>query len=168
MNTIQRRTLAGLAVGTLLVLPLVVSAGDPDADLAAGNDAFNRGDLIGAMAAYEAAAESGSAEAQVRLAYILDQAEENEPAVRWYRAAAEQGHPEGLAGLAEMYSKGEGIDKDDTEALRLFEAAAEAGHQGSMRVLAAAYEKGQLGLTPDTARAAYWRSREKMEAADPD
>lgn len=133
-----------------------------DADLEKGIAAFNRGDLVGAMAAYETAAHAGSAEAQVRLAYILDHAEENSEAVRWYRAAAEQGHADGLAGLAEMYSKGEGVELNEAEALRLFEQAAIAGHKGAMRVLAAAYERGHLGVAPDAAKSAFWKSRQAI------
>ena len=72
-------------------------------DLKAGIDAFNRGDLPGAMSLYEKAAEAGSADAQVRLAYLLDYAQEDEKAVYWYRTAAEQGSPDGIAGLAAMY-----------------------------------------------------------------
>ena len=150
-----------LACLCLLVAPFA-SANDPDADLARGIEAFNRGDLIGAMSAFEAAAEAGSADAQVRLAYILDQAEENEAAVRWYRAAADQGNRDGLAGLAEMYSKGEGVELDEARALSLFEQAALAGHAGAIRVLAAAYSKGHLGVTPDETRAEYWRSRQPV------
>ena len=144
-----------LGIGSLAI------ATDVDEKLAAGIDAFNRGDLIGARAAVSNAAMAGSAEAQARLAYIYDQAEENEAAVRWYRAAAEQGNPDGLAGLAEMLSKGEGIERNDAEALRLFEAAAESGHAGSIRVLVAAYEEGHLGVAPDSAKAAFWRSRQQ-------
>lgn len=128
--------------------------------LQAGIDAFNRGDLPGAMALYETAAEAGSAEAQVRLAYLLDYAEDNERAVRWYRAAAEQEYPEGIAGLATMYAKGEGVAQDSGLALELFEKAGEAGHTGSIRVLISAYERGELGVEKDATQAAYWRDKQ--------
>jgi TPR repeat protein len=129
-------------------------------DLQAGIDAFNRGDLPGAMTLYEKAAEAGSPEAQVRLAYLLDYAEDNEKAVHWYGAAADQGYPEGIAGLAAMYAKGEGVAQDDEKARELFEKAGEAGHAGSIRVLISAYEKGGLGVDKDATRAAYWRDRQ--------
>ncbi len=129
-------------------------------DLQAGIDAFNRGDLPGAMTLYEKAAEAGSPEAQVRLAYLLDYAEDNEKAVHWYRAAADQDYAEGMAGLAAMYAKGEGVAQDDEKARELFEKAGEAGHAGSIRVLISAYEKGGLGVDKDATRAAYWKDRQ--------
>jgi TPR repeat protein len=128
--------------------------------LQAGIDAFNRGDLPGAMVLYETAAEAGLAEAQVRLAYLLDYAEDNERAVHWYRAAADQDNPEGIAGLAGMYAKGEGVAQDSTRARELFEKAGEAGHAGSIRVLINAYEKGGLDVEKDATEAAYWRDRQ--------
>jgi len=129
-------------------------------DLQAGIDAFNRGDLPGAMALYEKAAEAGSPEAQARLAYLLDYAEDNEKAVFWYRAAAEQDYPDGIAGLAAMYAKGEGVAQDSRKARELFEKAGEAGHAGSIRVLIRAYEKGELDLEKDPAQVAYWKEKQ--------
>lgn len=139
----------------------IPSLGDEAAtDLQAGIDAFNRGDLPGAMTLYEKAAEAGSPEAQVRLAYLLDYAEDNKKAVNWYRAAADQGYPEGIAGLAAMYAKGEGVAQDNEKARELFEKAGEAGHAGSIRVLISAYEKGGLDVQKDATQAAYWRDRQ--------
>jgi TPR repeat protein len=131
----------------------------PADDLKAGLDAYNAGDLPGSMTYFRKAADAGSAEAQAWLGYILDQSEDNAEAVEYYRAAAEQGNVEGIAGLAEMYAKGEGVDKDLAEAHRYFTKAGELGHDRSMRVLIKAYEKGGLGVEPDPAQAAYWKSR---------
>jgi TPR repeat protein len=128
-------------------------------DLQAGIDAFNSGDLPGAMALYEKAAEAGSPEAQVRLAYLLDYAEDNEMAVHWYRAAADQDYPDGIGGLAEMYAKGEGVPKDLAQARELFEKAGEAGHAPSIRVLIGAYDRGGLDVERNESRLAYWREK---------
>jgi TPR repeat protein len=57
--------------------------------------AFQRGDIVAAMGHYTMAADAGSAEGQARLAWILDQSEQNEEAVKWYRASADQGHSGG-------------------------------------------------------------------------
>jgi TPR repeat protein len=119
--------------------------------------AYNRGDLPGALPLFQEAAEAGSADAQAWLGYLLDFAEDNTEAVRWYRAAAEQGSKEGLAGLADMYAKGEGVEKDLHEARLLYEEAADAGHGRAARVLAYAYEEGGLDVEPDAGRAAYWK-----------
>ena len=168
MMTIQRfACLASLLATMSLVSPVLAQEGlgamEPQAevdDFQTGLDAYNRGDLPGAMTSFRAAAEAGSEEAQVWLGYILDQSENNEEAVRWYRAAADQGNIDGIVGLAEMYAKGEGVDRDLDQARALFEKAAEAGHAGSIRVLVAAYEKGGLGVEPDSAELAYWKSKE--------
>jgi len=109
---------------------------------------------------YEKAAEAGSPEAQVRLGFLLDHAEDNEKAVHWYRAAADQGYPDGLGGLAEMYAKGEGVPRDPAKARELFEKAGEAGHAPSIRVLIAAYDQGGLDVERDASKLAYWRDKQ--------
>ena len=152
--------------GVLLSCLLLASPGSGDAKAESASEtfekglaAYNRGDLPGALPLFRQAAEEGSSDAQAWLGYLLDLAEENAEAVRWYRASAEQGNGEGLAGLADMYAKGEGVDKDLTEARMLYEKAADAGHGRAARVLAHAYENGGLGVEPDAGKATYWKSR---------
>ena len=161
-----------LISGVVLSCLLVVSPGPGDAwadDVAEtfekGLAAYNRGDLPGALPLFREAAEGGSADAQAWLGYLLDFAEDNAEAVRWYRASAEQGHAEGLAGLADMYAKGEGVEKDLAEARSLYEKAADAGQDRAARVLAAAYENGGLDVEPDAGQAAYWAARAKELSA---
>lgn len=129
---------------------------DVDAALQAGHDAWQRGDLIGAMGHYHRAAEAGSPEAQAKLGYIYDQSEENAKAVEWYTASAEQGDPDGQFGLGEMYAKGEGIGQDLDKAIEFYMYAAVAGHAQAQRVLANAYEHGALGREIDEAEAFRW------------
>ena len=153
------------------MLAAIPGSGDALADDAAetfeqGLAAYNRGDLVGALAVFREAAEGGSADAQAWLGYLLDFAEDDAEAVKWYRASAEQGHAEGLAGLADMYAKGEGVEKDLAEARSLYEKAADAGQDRAARVLAAAYENGGLDLEPDAGQAAYWAARAKELSAD--
>lgn len=162
--TAIRASLQVLLAVVVLGAPPSLRADDAADNLQAGIDAFNRGDLPGAMTLYQKAAEAGLPEAQVRLAYLLDYAEENEKAVHWYRAAAEQNYPDGIAGLAGMYARGEGVEPDLKKARELFETAGEAGHAGSIRVLISAYEKGELDVDKDASRAAYWRDRQAMQA----
>jgi len=158
-----------------VVLSCLVLAGPVSAEAQAedaseafekGLAAYNRDDLPGALPLFRQAAEGGSAEAQAWLGYILDFAEENDEAVRWYRASAEQGLAEGMAGLADMYAKGEGVGKDLAEARSLYEQAAEAGSDRAARVLAGAYETGGLDVEADAAQAAYWKSREAELSGD--
>ena len=127
---------------------------------------YNRGDLPGALPLFRQAADAGSADAQAWLGYLMDLAEENTEAVRWYRATAEQGHADGLAGLADMYAKGEGVEKDLAEARSLYEKAADAGDDRSARVLAYAYESGGLDVEPDAGKATYWMSRAEELSRD--
>jgi TPR repeat protein len=73
MNTKPIRTLCRAALIACVIGAGSFSVADEAADdLQAGIDAFNSGDLPGAMTLYEKAAEAGSPEAQVRLAYLLD------------------------------------------------------------------------------------------------
>ena len=129
---------------------------DVDAAIKAGFEAFNRGDVVAAMMHYENAANAGSADGQARLAWVLDQSEQNDDAVRWYRASAEQGHAAGYFGLGEMYAKGEGIEQDGAKAVENFTLAAENGHAQAMSVLVTGYKNGELGLEVDLAKADYW------------
>jgi uncharacterized protein len=48
-------------------------------------------------------------------------------AVRWYRAAAEQGLGQAQVNLGVMYRQGLGVAQDNAEALRWYRAAAEQG-----------------------------------------
>lgn len=131
---------------------------DVDAAIDAGFEAYNRGDVVAAMGHYETAANAGSAEGQARLAWVLDQSEQNEDAVRWYRASAEQGHAEGYFGLGGMYAKGEGVEQDDAVAIENFRLAARNGHAQAHRVLINAYTRGVFGLPVDAAKAEEWQA----------
>ena len=164
-NKIRNISYCLVLVASMCLSPPVLAEDQVD-DFQVGLDAYNRGDLPGALASFRKAADAGSAEAQVWLGYILDQSEDNEGAVRMYRAAAEQGNIDGIAGLAEMYAKGEGVEKDNEQALMLFRKAGEAGHAQSIRVLIAAYANGGLGVTQDTAELAYWKAKESALGAD--
>ena len=46
-------------------------------------------------------------------------------AARWYAAAADKGHPEALARLADLYLTGRGVGRDDTRALACITNAAD-------------------------------------------
>ena len=129
---------------------------DAEAEMQAGLDAWQAGDMIGALKHYHVAAEAGIALAQAKLGYIYDQSNDDEKAVKWYRAAAEQQHPDGEFGLGEMYSKGEGVDQDFEVAVEMYMRAAVGGHAQARRVLANAYEHGGLGREVSAAEALRW------------
>jgi TPR repeat protein len=143
MNTKPIRTLCRAALIACVIGAGSFSVADEAADdLQAGIDAFNSGDLPGAMTLYEKAAEAGSPEAY------------------WYRAATDQGYPDGIGGLAEMYAKGEGVPTDLAKARELFEKAGEAGHAPSIRVLIGAYDQGGLDVERDEVKLAYWKDKQ--------
>ena len=148
-----------------LCVPAMADDVSVEADVQAGIDAYDRGDLMAALSHYGKAAEEGSALAQARLAWIHDLSEENEAAVKWYRASADQGHRDGQYGLGEMYAKGEGVEKNSEEAALWFTRAADNGHAQAQRVLIDAYENGHLGLDADPAKAAMLKSKLDQQLA---
>lgn len=122
----------------------------------AGLDAWQAGDMIGALSHYHVAAEAGLALAQAKLGYIYDQSNDDEKAVHWYREAAMQEHPDGEFGLGEMYAKGEGVEQDFDLAVEMYMRAAAGGHAQARRVLANAYEHGALDRETSAAEALRW------------
>lgn len=154
-----RRIKRPLPAITAAVFACSVAAADEfdiDQEVQAGIDAWQRGDLIGAMTHYQKAAEAGSPIAQAKLGWILDNSNDDTQAVQWYEASAAQSHAAGQFGLGEMYAKGEGVEKDVDKAIELYISAATGGHPQARRVLANAYENGALGREIDRAEALRW------------
>lgn len=170
MKNLSCNTRISLLLTMLLGLWAPVMADDAsiEADVQAGVDAYDRGDLMAALSHYGKAAEAGSALAQARLAWIHDLSEDNAAAVKWYRASADQGHRDGQYGLGEMYAKGEGVEENPDEAVLWFTRAAENGHAQAQRVLISAYQNGLLGLTIDLEKATMLQSKldEQLAMAD--
>jgi TPR repeat protein len=117
---------------------------------------FKNGNLIESMRLLEKSAEKGYVPAQVTLAYILDQAERNSEAFKWYQQAADANDAAALFGLGGMYAKGEGTTADPQKAGQLIERSALQNHLPAMRVYANAMEYGQLGFDLDGSSAAEW------------
>ena len=140
----------------MLLAALPVAADTPEDLMEQAQTAFDRSDIVKAMSLYRVAAEAGHAPAQSRLAYLLDNSEDNEAAVAWYLKAAEAGDAEGMAGLAQMYAAGEGTEQNLQEAARWYTLAAQQGHTPAIRVLALAYESGGLGFDVNYAQAISW------------
>lgn len=140
----------------MLLAAVPVAADTPEDLMEQAQTAFDRSDIVKAMSLYRVAAEAGHAPAQSRLAYLLDNSEDNEAAVAWYLKAAEAGDAEGMAGLAQMYAAGEGTEQNLQEAARWYTLAAQQGHTPAIRVLALAYESGGLGFDVNYAQAISW------------
>lgn len=120
-----------------LSLPLAVMAAPAD-DHQRGLLAYQRGDVVAAMAALRPAAKAGHAPSQSLLAFILDKADFVDEALALYRAAAAQNDAEGHAGLGNAYLGGRGVAKDEKQAMRHFSKAADLGHVASQAIVARA------------------------------
>lgn len=154
-----------LCAVTAICWTLSAAAQDPEAELQAGLEAWQAGDMVSAMNHYQVAADAGLAQAQAKLGYIYDVSNQDEMAVHWYREASMQNDPDGEFGLGEMYAKGEGVDQDFDVAIEMYMRAAVGGHAQARRVLANAYEHGALGREVDEAEALRW-SKLAADSAD--
>lgn len=87
-------------------------------------------------------------------------------AIQWWESSANLGEPRAMYRLGQLYDKGEGVNKNETEAVGWYRKAADAGNVDGMLAVAAAYEKGRGGLRADPAEAARWYSR-AAQTGDP-
>ncbi len=65
----------------------------------------------------------------------------NAEAVKWFKAAAENGNAEGMRCYADMLISGRGVKQDEKEAIRYYEKAADMGQMESMFVIGQHYYK---------------------------
>jgi TPR repeat protein len=142
-----------------LVPPIGVSAESIEDYIAEAEKAFDRSDIVSAIANYRKAAEAGNVSAQNRLAYLLNVSEQNQEAIAWYQKAAAAGSAEAEFHLAGMYAEGDGTAQDLGQALSLFTSAANKGYPPAIHVMAAAYENGEMGLRVDYEAAREWLDR---------
>lgn len=148
-----------LIAGFLLASAPLTHAETSEEYVKLAEQAFEKADIVSAMNYYRKAADNGYAPAQNRLAYLLDNSEENEEAIVWYRKAAVQGDAEAQFNLARLYAAGEGTEKDTEQAYQLFTKSAEQLYAPAIRVLALANERGQLGQRTDYEKAQLWLQR---------
>jgi len=87
-------------------------------------------------------------------------------AVRWWRAAAEQGYSPAQFNIGAMYDNGRGVPQDYKEAVRWYRAAAEQGHSIAQFNLGYSHSAGQ-GVPQDYKEAARWY-RMAAEQGQPD
>jgi TPR repeat protein len=151
--------LVSLMLVACLVFMPPLHAGTIEEYMTNAEVSFERLDIVESMAWYRRAAEAGHVPAQVRLAYLLDNAEENAEALKWYRLAAQQEDAEAEFGLARLFASGEGVERDYEQAVFWFTRAAQQNYLPAIHVLALAYEKGQLGLQVDYDKTLYWLGR---------
>ena len=99
-------------------------------------------------------AERGEVEAQYALGFRYGSSNYDE-AVRWYTAAAEQGHITAQTALGVMYHYGWGVPEDYAEAVRWYRAAAKQGDAFGQYALARRYYFGE-GVPENYVEAVRW------------
>ena len=101
------------------------------ADFTRGYQAWDLGDYTTARKYLSAAAKRCDLDAQNHLGQMEEDGQggpvDLKRAVRWYRKAAEVGHPAAQLNLGRMYRSGKGVPQDDTLAVSLYRKAAEQG-----------------------------------------
>jgi hypothetical protein len=146
----------------LFTILLLGGAGSALAGMEAGIAAYQRGDYAAARAAWAPLASAGNAEAQYYLGHLHAEGEgvarDLGQALRWFRAAAEQGEPYGQFALGYVYEHGLGAAPDLAAALRWYRAAAVQGNLAARNNLGLMYEQGR-GVARDPVRAYAWYAR---------
>lgn len=115
-------------------------------------------------------AEKGDPEAQ----FVMGEAfyfgliveKDNREAVKWYYAAASQGHAPAMNNMGYMISGGEGVKRNHEDALRWYQMAAKRGHAGAMNSIGYIYANGD-GVAVDLREAARWW-RQSATAGNPE
>ena len=133
-------------------------AGEAWADVQAGVDAWSKGDYRTAFDQFKPAAEAGDAKAQFYLAEAFNlgrgTVQDYAEALKWYRKAADQAHPEAMEKLCSAYFFGENIiRKDEIEAAKTCAGAAKAGKVYAAFLAGYLYDFGK-GVAVDQVQAA--------------
>lgn len=114
------------------------------------------------FAATKLKAEKGDAEAQHRLAGLLDNGrgtkKDAAEAAMWCRKSAEQGYAEAQYSLAQTLRLGDGVAPDMKEAFQWYLQAARQGHVESEHSLSVCYQVGD-GVSADADEAKKWRRK---------
>jgi uncharacterized protein len=101
---------------------------------------------------FRMAAEGGNAEAQYKLAVMLEHAwgtrRDYQEAMSWYSKAAKQGHAGGQNNIGLMYEKGRGVPIDYNEAIKWYTMAAKKNGGTPNYNIGLLYERG-LGVPAD-------------------
>ncbi|NGZ05956.1 MAG: sel1 repeat family protein [Magnetococcales bacterium] len=143
-------------IGVWLVLGALLPAGvwaAPEEDYKEGLHAQKGNDLQAAMVMFRRGAEAGHVLSMVALAVILDRAEENEEAGKWYRKAADAGEPSGILGLGVMQVTGELGKGREPEGLAWIEKAVAMKHPPAMLLLGKMLLESKSWLPADPGRA---------------
>ena len=121
--------------------------GQAQALCAMGFHYWNEGDNEKKLHYFRLAAEKGDAEGQVQLALWLEtfddkKAPQNEEAVKWMKAAIDQGHAKANYHMGNFYRTGIWIDADGQKAFEYYSKAAELGVSDGVDRLGECYRFG--------------------------
>lgn len=109
----------GLAV-LLLFSAAIPLAAPLTADVGAGAQAYDAGDIQTAIEEWQASAAEGELDALVALASLTEDGiglrQDYGAAAALYRRAAQQGHPVAQLNLGDYYSRGQGLERDLVQA----------------------------------------------------
>ena len=125
--------------------------------------AHQRGDFASARAIFESLAAQGNVTAQFDLAVMNVNGQGGpanlQEALKWYRAAAEQGDAESFSSLAALFENGSGVTPDYVKAYVLYDAAARLARGNAVQaaraqrdLLSAKMATAQLIQAQDIAR----------------
>jgi uncharacterized protein len=159
LKRLAKRSLSRLAGALVLAAAMSPAYADMAGDHEKAIQMWQIGNVVDAMTTFRANAENGYAPSQVWLANMLDQAQQDEGAVKWFIKAAEQGNAAGEYGLGVMYGKGEGVKQDSAKAIEYVTRAAEKDYIDAVVALAGIYSQGGFGVEPNLEKAEYWTAR---------
>lgn len=110
----------------------------------------------------------GETEAQYKLAQKLsigDGLPENDAeALKWYKKAADSGHPKAAMTMARLYFTGEGMEQDDAKGAEWMMRAAESGDPYAQALMGMLY-LGGIGVEQDPQLALDWLNRSSEREA---
>ncbi|MBN2370741.1 MAG: sel1 repeat family protein [Vicinamibacteria bacterium] len=104
------------------------------------------------------AAKNGDAFAQLVLALVYNDQNDDAEAVRWYRKASKNGNALAQENLGRRYMQGRGVKKDYANAMRLSRLAFDQGNTKAATSIGFMYRNG-LGVRQDYAEALRWYER---------
>jgi TPR repeat protein len=96
-----------------------------------------------------------SADEAYRKGQDFEKKENFAEAMRWYRAAAAQGHAQGQVGIGNLYAAGQGVPQNYGEALRWYHLAAAQGNSEAQDNIAFFYLSG-WGVPQDYTQGMIW------------
>ena len=161
------------ALALALCLPALMGAGAQTPDrpsgdpvVAAGIDAYNRGDIPRAYRLLRERADAGDSDAQVNLGYMYARGDGVAPnqaeALRLYQLSAAQNNGEGMNAIGYKYDFGSGVVPDPDRAVYWFCAAIARGNPRALNNLAWLHMQGKgVPRDPVEARALWLQSAER-------